>query len=256
MKKDHKQSHRRIWRRLKLVNAHLRLAWEAFCRLPALARWPVRQVFLKQIYFTGAESLLTVGLVAFLTGLIVVTEINNLVGRNELLTIQVMVWAIMRELGPLLTVMVIIGRSSSALASELSTMLVNDEIKSLRNMAISPLSYLVTPRVLGMTLACIALTIYFQIIAIGTGITVNALRMGASLGGQAASFFEITGFHEITMSLFKSMLFGILVSVVSCYHGLRKKVAATEIPQAVSQAVIRSLMVVFAGDGLVAILVF
>lgn len=216
----------------------------------------MRQVLLKQTYFTGAESLLTVGLVAFLTGLIVVTEINNLVGRNEFLTIQVMVWAIMRELGPLLTVMVIIGRSSSALASELSTMLVNDEIKSLRKMAISPLSYLVTPRVLGMTLACIALTIYFQIIAISTGITVNALRMGASLGGQAASFFEIIGFHEIAMSLFKSMLFGILVSVVSCYHGLRKKVAATEIPQAVSQAVIRSLMVVFAGDGLVAILVF
>ncbi len=245
-----------MWRHLRLVRAHLRLAWEAFCRLPALTRWPVRQVLLKQTYFTGAESLLTVGSVAFLTGLIVVTEINNLVGRNELLTIQVMVWAIMRELGPLLTVMVIIGRSSSALASELSTMLVNDEIKSLRNMAISPLSYLVTPRVLGMTLACIALTIHFQIIAISTGMAVNALRMGASLESQAASFFEIIEFHEIAMSLFKSVLFGILVSVVSCYHGLRKKVAATEIPQSVSQAVIRSLMVVFAGDGLVAILVF
>ena len=245
-----------MWRRSRLVWEHILLAWEAFCRLPALGKWPVRQVLLKQTYFTGAESLLTVGLVAFLTGLIVVTEINNLVGRNELLTIQIMVWAIVRELGPLLTIMVIIGRSSSALASELSTMQINDEIRNLRNMAISPLSYLVMPRVLGMTLACIALTIYFQAIAISAGMAVNTLRMGASLESQAASFFELIEFHEIATSFFKSVLFGVLVSVVSCYHGLRKKVAATEVPQAVSQAVIRSLMVVFAGDGLVTILVF
>lgn len=230
--------------------------WEVFCRLSALGKWPVRQVLLKQAYFTGAESLLTVGLVAFLTGLIVVTEINNLVGRNELLTIQILIWAIARELGPLLTIMVIIGRSSSALASELSTMQINGEIRSLRNMAISPLSYLVMPRVLGMTLACITLTIYFQAIAISAGMAVNTLRMGVPFESQAASFFELIEFHEIATSFFKSMLFGVLVSVVSCYHGLRKKLAATEVPQAVSQAVIRSLMAVFAGDGLVTILVF
>lgn len=198
----------------------------------------------------------TIAVVGFVVGLIVITQINNLVGRNEVLTIQILIWTIVRELGPLLTAIVIIGRSSSAFASELSSMQVNGEIKSLRSMAISPISYLVVPRVLAMVLASIALTFYFQIIAINTGLIVTAMRMDISLSSQVFNFFEIISFPEIASSLLKSVVFGVLVSVVSCYHGLRKKSAMTAVPQAVSQAVIRSLMAVFVGDGIITVLVF
>lgn len=224
--------------------------------MPALARWPVRQVLLKQLYFTGTESMSTIAVVGFVVGLIVITQINNLVGRNELLTIQLLIWIIVRELGPLLTAIVIIGRSSSAFASELSSMQVNGEIKSLRNMAISPISYLIVPRVLAMVLASIALTFYFQIVAINTGLIVTALRMDISFSSQVLNFFGTISFPEIAASVLKSAVFGILVSVVSCYHGLRKKSAMTAVPQAVSQAVIRSLLAVFIGDGIVTVLVF
>ncbi len=247
---------RRPGRLFRLVLGHLRLAWDALCRLPALGRWPVRQVLLKQLYFTGTESLFTISIVGFLLGLIVITQINNLVGRNELLTIQIMVWIIVRELGPLLTAIVIIGRSSSAFASELSAMQVNGEIKALRCMAISPVSYLVLPRVLAMTLASIALTFYLQAIAISTGLVVTTLRLDIALSSQIINFFEIISFNDIAAYFLKSALFGILVSVVSCYHGLRNKTAMTEVPQAVSQAVIRSLMTVFVADGVITVLVF
>ncbi len=247
---------RKPGRRFRLVLGHLRFAWDTLCRLPALGRWPVRQVLLKQLYFTGTESLFTINIVGFLLGLIVITQINNLVGRNELLTIQIMVWIIVRELGPLLTAIVIIGRSSSAFASELSAMQVNGEIKTLRCMAISPISYLVLPRVLAMTLASIALTFYFQVIAISAGMVITTLRMDIALSSQIFNFFEIIGFNEIAASFLKSALFGILVSVVSCYHGLRYKTAMTEVPQAVSQAVIRSLMAVLVADGVITVLVF
>lgn len=240
----------------RLVSGHFNLAWEVLCRLPALVRWPVRQVLLKQLYFTGTESLSTVGVVGMVVGLIVITQINHLVGRNELLTIQIMIWTLVRELGPLLTAIVIIGRSSSAFASELSTMQVNGEIRSLRNMGISPLSYLILPRVLAMTLASIALTFYFQVVAISTGWVVTTLRMDIALSSQIVNFFEMIGFNEIAASLLKSAVFGILVSLVSCYYGLRRKTAMTEVPQAVSQAVIRSLLAVFIGDGIVTVLVF
>ncbi len=249
-------SRRKQGRLLRLLAGHFRLAWEVLCRLSALARWPVRQVLLKQLYFTGTESIGTIGVVGFVVGLIVITEINNLVGRNELLTLQIMIWTLVRELGPLLSAIVIIGRSSSAFASELSSMQVNSEIKSLRSMAISPISYLVLPRVLAMTLASIVLTFYFQVVAISTGWAVTALRMDISLVGEIINFFEIIDFREIAASLLKSAVFGILVSLVSCYHGLRRKSAMTEVPQAVSQAVIRSLLAVFVGDGIVTVLVF
>lgn len=249
-------SRRKSGRYFRHVSGHFRLAWEVFCRLPALARWPVRQVLLKQLYFTGTESIFTIAVVGFVVGLIVITQINNLVGRNELLTIKIMIWTIVRELGPLLTAIVIIGRSSSAFASELSSMQVNAEIKSLRRMQISPISYLIVPRVLAMTLASIALTFYFQMVAISTGMVVTALRMDIALSSQIINSFELISFSDIAASLLKSIVFGMLVSVVSCYHGLRRKSAMTEVPQAVSQAVIRSLMAVFVGDGIITVLVF
>lgn len=256
MAKTQSLSSRKKGRFYRLVWGHFILAWEVLCRSPALARWPVRQVLMKQLYFTGTESIATIGVIGLVVGLVVVTQINNLVGRNELLTLQIMIWTIVRELAPLLTAIVIIGRSSSAFASELSSMQVNGEIKSLRRMAISPISYLILPRVLAMTLASIALTFYFQIISISTGCVVTTLRMDISLLSQIANFFEIISFSEIASSLVKSIVFGILVSVVSCYHGLRRKTAMTEVPQAVSQAVIRSLLAVFVGDGIITVLIF
>jgi phospholipid/cholesterol/gamma-HCH transport system permease protein len=251
-----RQEPRKSARHFRFALGHLRLFWGTLSRLSALGRWPVRQVLLKQIYFTGTESLLTISLVGFLAGLIVVTEITNLVGRNELLTIQILIWIIVRELGPLLSAIVIIDRSSSAFASELSAMQVSGEIKSLRCMAISPLSYLVVPRVVAMTLASIALTFYFQLVAIGTGSAVITLRLDIPLHNDIVNFFETINFSEIVASFLKSMVFGVLISVVSCYHGLRTKSAATEIPQAVSQAVIRSLLAVFVGDGVITMLAF
>lgn len=238
------------------ILGYLRLAWDALCRLPALGRGPVHKVLLKQVYFTGIESLGAIGVVGFLVGLIIVTQVNNLVGRNEILMVRVLIWTIVRELGPLLAAVVIVGRSSSAIASELAAMQVNGEVKSLRRMAISPLSYLVMPRVLGMTLTSIALAFYFQAIAIGTGAAVAALRLDIALGGEIASFFEIISFREIAAAFLKSAVFGVSIAAVSCYHGLRVKAAPTEIPQAASQAVIRSLLAVFAWDGVMTVLVF
>lgn len=216
----------------------------------------MQQVLLKQIYFTGLESLRTIGIVGLVAGLIVITETNNLVGRNEILTIQIMIWILVRELGPLLAAIVIIGRSSSAFASELSSMQVNGEIKSLRMMAISPVSYLIVPRFWGMTLSGIVLTFYFQVVSIATGLLVTAWRMDINLLSEINNTFEIIGYGDIAASIIKSVVFAMLVAIVSCYHGLRRKSAMTEVPQAVSQAVIRSLMAVFVADGIITVLVF
>ena len=172
------------------------------------------------------------------------------------MTNKVLIWMVVRELGPLIAAIVMVGRSSSALASELSTMVINGEVKNLRCMGISPLSYLIMPRVLGMMLAAIALAFYCQIVAVGTGWIVTALRLNISLQDEIFGFFEIISYREIAATMLKSALFGMLVAVVSCYHGLRRKTAMTQVPQAVSQAVIRSLLAVFVADGVVTVLVY
>jgi phospholipid/cholesterol/gamma-HCH transport system permease protein len=232
------------------------LIWKALFALPQVLKWPVRNILLKQLYFTGIQSVGPISAMGFLAGLIMVMQVSNLVGRNELLTLQVLIWTVVRELGPLLTAIVIVGRSSSAIASELAAMQVNGEIKSLRRMGISPVDYLVMPRMLAMTITSLALTFYFQVVAIGTGMVVTAWNIDVSLIGEVGHFFEMLSYLEIFAALLKSICFGMLVSVVSCYYGLTVNRAMTEIPVAASRAVMRSLLAVFACDGLITVLFF
>ena len=238
------------------VRDSVALVWHALFALPQVFKWPVRKALLKQLYFTGIQSVGPVSVMGFLAGLIMVMQVSNLVGRNELLTLQVLIWTVVRELGPLLTAIVIVGRSSSAIASELAAMQVNGEIKSLRRMGISPVTYLVVPRMLAMTITSSVLTFYFQVVAIGTGMVVTAWNIDVSLMGEVGHFFEMLSFLEIFVALFKSICFGMLVSVVSCYYGLTVNRAVTGIPVAASRAVMRSLLVVFACDGLITVLFF
>lgn len=224
--------------------------------LPAAIRWPVRKTLFKQLYFTGIQSVGAISSMAFLAGLIMVTQVSNLVGRNELLTLQTLIWTVVRELGPLLTAIVIVGRSSSAIASELAAMQVNGEIDSLRRMGISPVAYLVVPRMLAMTITSSVLNFYFQVVAIGTGMIVTAWNIDVSLIGEVGHFFEMLSYLEIFAALLKSVCFGMLVSVVPCYYGLAVKHAMTAIPVAASNAVMRSLLAVFACDGLITALLF
>ncbi len=232
------------------------LVGQVLSTLPVVVKWPVRRTLLKQLYFTGIQSVGPISVMGFLAGLIMVMQVSNLVGRNELLTLQVLIWTVVRELGPLLTAIVIVGRSSSAIASELAAMQVNGEIKSLRRMGISPVSYLVVPRMLAMTITSAVLTFYFQVVAIGTGMVVTAWNIDVSLIGEVSHFFEMLSFLEIFAALLKSICFGMLMSVVPCYYGLTVKRAMTEIPVAASRAVMRSLLAVFACDGLITVLVF
>jgi phospholipid/cholesterol/gamma-HCH transport system permease protein len=238
------------------VRDSVALVGEVLFSLPVVMKWTVRKVLLKQVYFTGIQSVGPVSAMGFLAGLIMVMQVSNLVGRNELLTLQVLIWVVVRELGPLLTAIVIVGRSSSAIASELASMQVNGEIKSLRRMGISPVSYLVTPRMVAMTITSSVLTFYFQVVAIGTGMVVTAWNIDVSLAGEVRHFFEILSYREIFAALLKSVCFGMLVSVVSCYYGLTAARAMTDIPVAASRAVMRSLLAVFICDGLITVLVF
>lgn len=232
------------------------LCFRAFSALPEVMRWPVRRALLKQLYFTGIQSVGSITIMGFLTGLIMVTQVSNLVGRNELLTLQVLIWTVVRELGPLLTAIVLVGRSSSAIASELAAMQVNGEIQSLKRLGISPVGYLVVSRLMAMVITSTALTFYFQFVAIGTGMVVTAWAIDVSLWGEINHFFEMISSLEMFAALFKGICFGVLVSLVPCYYGLAVKNDMTQIPVAASRAVMGSLLAVFVCDGLITVILF
>ncbi|TAM44177.1 MAG: ABC transporter permease [Gammaproteobacteria bacterium] len=224
--------------------------------LSALTVRPTRLVLFKQIYFTGIEALGAVSIIAVLTGIVITTQITSLVGVNATLTAKIMLWVVVRELGPLLTAIVIIARSSSAAASELAGMKIRGELDSLRQMGIEPMDYLIVPRIAGITLSVMAVTFYFQMLAIIAGIGFTALTHGIPFAGTLGSVVSLLTLGEVAASFFKTLVFGLVVSITSCYYGLRAPATTTAIPQAATAAVVRNLLTVFLLDGVITYAVF
>ena len=225
-------------------------------RLRALGRPPVRLVLQKQIYFTGIEALGAVTAIAMLSGIVITTQVTSLVGQNIALTAKIMLWTVVRELGPLLSAIVIIARSSSATASELANMKIRGEIDNLRLLGISPGDYLVVPRVAGITLSVVAVTFYFQMTAIVTGYAFASLTGDLPFVTSLSGILSTLSMTEVTVSLFKALVFGLVISVTSCYYGLRASGSITAVPRAATGAVMRNLITVFLLNGIISYVFF
>jgi len=231
--------------------APYRLLYNSLRRISSLKIPPARTIFYRQIYFTGIQALKTVSIIACLIGIVITTQTTSITGLNAALTGKILIWTVVRELGPLLTVIIIIARSGAALTVELGSMKINGEIDGLKVMGISPLNYLIVPRVAGITVSVLILTVYFQIVSVIGGLFVSSLLTGTSFFQHARVVFSALNLFEIGISASKSIVFGLVISVIACYQGLRVKSSINEIPQATTIAVMHSLFSVFMCDGLI-----
>lgn len=230
----------------------LQLLWYSFTHLRVLAIAPVNAVFHRQLFFTGVEALAIVAVFGFLSGTLVITQITSLVGGDSELTVKILIWTLVREVGPLFAAIIIVARSSAAIASELALMKTRGEMASLMRMGISPDDYLLVPRVAGVTLAVLALTIYFQVVAIGGGLAVSAMFQNVSYMEQVGRFLQTVKLSEFAVVAFKGTLFGLAISTISCYNGMQAQPSVTEVPKVAIKAVLQSLLFVFTLDALIA----
>lgn len=214
-------------------------------------RRPVFRVFLKQVYFTGLEALKVIAIISLIIGTVIITQIISLIGTgNESLTGRVMVWVVIRELGPLLTAILVIARSGTAIATELGAMRINGEIDSIESLGISTGHYLIMPRILGVTTAVVILTVYFEIVSILGGFTVAAVGWHMPFGRFFQAVFSSLTLPELAMSVLKSLCFGLFLTAACCRQGLQVGKSVTEIPQAATRGVMQSLFLVFMLDGI------
>ncbi|HMJ50265.1 MAG TPA: ABC transporter permease [Burkholderiales bacterium] len=246
--------------RLKDISRIASGYWEfivyTLSNLRVLSNPPVRSVFERQLYFTGTESVYLVVLLGLLAGAAIATQTTSIVGANSELTVRVLVWTVVRELGPLLAAIIIIARSSVAIATELAVMEVRGETDALKEMRISPMDYLVVPRISALTLSTLALTIYFEAVAVIGGLAVSGIFQNVSFLSQLGRFLDVISPADVALPVVKGLCFGIAIAAISCYHGITVSKSATAIPVAVLHAVIRSLISVFLIDALFAWLVY
>lgn len=223
----------------------------AAMHLRVLRKRPVRIVFERQLYFTGIEGLGLVAGIGLLTGAVFALTATTLLGSGEL-SLRTLVLIQLGELGPLIAAIIIIARSSVAIAAELALMQLRNEVTHLWQMRIAPLDYLVVPRIAAVTVSVFALTIYFQFVAISGGLATSSLFQRARFLEQMARFFGTVSFPDILFACAKSLCFGLAIACISCFNGLNVGRSATAVPVATVSAVVQSLIAVFIIDGVLA----
>lgn len=217
-----------------------------------------RRPIVNQIVFSGIDALPSIIILSLAIAISVTTQfilmLESLTSEREV--IQVLSKIVAQELAPLLTAIILIGRSGSAITVELGNMRVNKELNSLELLGIDINQFFAMPRVLGVMFSQFALTVFFAGIVMVGGIIFSALL--DSLSNYKYLFLLVESFTPVELIVFviKNFLFGLIIGSTACFHGFRVSNLATEVPQQTQQAIVNSLILVFVFDGVTAMLVW
>jgi phospholipid/cholesterol/gamma-HCH transport system permease protein len=204
---------------------------------------------------SGVDALPIVALVAFLMGVILAFQAALPMRQfgAEIFVADLVALSLLRELGPLMTAIVLTGRSGSAFAAELGTMRVNEEIDALSTMGVDPVRYLVVPR----GLAAVAVTPFLTVFADLAGLYGGGLVMttfGFPLVGYAIRVRDAVGPGDLLGGLFKALVFGAIVAGVGCVRGLQAGRGPAEVGRATTRAVVSGIVLIVTVDMLFAVL--
>ena len=213
----------------------------------------VRDALVRQIQVTGVQAVPYVAGVALLFGAVVVTRVTALLGHDDDTVLKAVVWGGIRELGPLVTALIIIVRSSVAMAAEVALIQLRGGIHD-SHWNLTHEEEVVLPRILGTALAGAALVTWFQFIAIGSALVSSALTLGSAIEFEFDNFLDTASWRQVPLSIGKGLLFGAGIATVSCYHGLQVTTSVRGVPKAVVSAALASLIFVVVVDLLAVVL--
>lgn len=194
----------------------------------------------------GAESLPIVSLITFLVGMIFA-----FVGVMQLrqfgvgiYTADLVAIAMIREMSPIMTAIIIAGRTGAAYAAEIGTMKVNEEIDALTTMGIHPVDFLVTPRVVALSLMMPLLSLYGSLLGILGGLVVGLAMLDVNLTQYVQQTIEAVDPHHLWGGLFKSFVYGSLVAMSGCQQGIACGSSALAVGQATTRAVVQGIVLI------------
>jgi phospholipid/cholesterol/gamma-HCH transport system permease protein len=203
-------------------------------------------VIMSQIYFTGWQAMPLITVLALATGGIIVLQSSlqlTLIGGASMLG-NILLVVIVREVGPLVTALIVIARSGTAVASEIGNMRVNREIEALEAMGINPLSYIVFPRIVGGVISVLCLSFYFNVIALAGGYLVTRLLHDMTFKFYANSLAQAVAVEDVGLFFLKNGFSGMIIFIVACYQGMLVKQSSHEVPQITTKAVVNAIIFV------------
>jgi phospholipid/cholesterol/gamma-HCH transport system permease protein len=217
----------------------------------------VFQDVISQIYFTGVQSMPLVFIVALLLGgLLIIQSAEYLTSVGEEFFGTLVNVIIIRELGSLLTAIIVLLRSGAAVATEMGYMAVLKETKGIEMMGINPVHYLAVPRVIGISISMICLFVCFSIISIIGGMLLTWMITDLEMSSLIKELSQSIGAVDLFVGMIKSLFFGIFVSLVSLYHGFNAAGALTSSPPRVSRAMVEGLILCISFSALISALFY
>lgn len=205
-----------------------------------------RHAFLTQLGTSAVEAVPVTMIVSIFVGMILALNGGltlSTIGQNSLIGRVVSV-AMIREMGPFMTALILAASIGSAMAAELGTMKVSEEIDALHSMAIDPARFLVMPRLVCMALLCPAMTVYSSIMGIAGGAVVANTQLGVSYAVFRNDALQNLIPKDLYTGLFKSFVFGIIIATVGCTQGLLARGGAMGVGYATRRSVVISYVLI------------
>ncbi|MEE9549623.1 MAG: MlaE family lipid ABC transporter permease subunit [Candidatus Binatia bacterium] len=198
----------------------------------------------------GVDSLLVVILSGFFTGMVL-----GLQGYYSLKVFNAESWlgsavalTLLRELGPVLSAFMVTGRTGSAMAAEIGTMRITEQIDALYSMAINPIKYLVSPRIVAGLIAMPLLTAIFNVVGIYGGYLIGVELLGVSSGSYFAGMESSVVWQDVYSGILKSISFGLIITWVCCYKGFHTPPMTTGVSRATTESVVLSFVMILVWD--------
>ena len=226
------------------------LFWRTLLALPLT--WRQRRKVFEQFFEIGNASLLMVCVLSFFIGGVLALQTGPVLVQNNLGSVVggVVGIAIAKELGPVMMAILIAGRIGSAMAAEIGSMRVYQEIDALRTMNISPIHYLVLPRIIAIALALPMLVVFAILVGWLGGAVVAEMNNQVAIPYQAflADLRDLVKSKDVANGVFKSFCFAIIIGVVSCHQGLTTIGGPRGIGRSVTKAVVNSIVLIVIFD--------
>src|SRR5277367_486105 len=224
-----------------------------------LAAQSLANLFRKPLYFAdmvqqadliGVGSLPIVVLTGFFTGGVLALQTANTLQRFGSITLigELVSTSMVRELGPVLTGLMVAGRNSSGMASELGSMVVTEQIDAMRALGTDPMKKLVTPRVTASVFMLFFLTIISDIVGLTGGLFIAKLLLRLDARQYWSNAWETLVFQDVFMGLIKPVLFGFIIATIGCFYGMNARGGTQGVGRATTQAVVAASVLILAGD--------
>lgn len=206
---------------------------------------------IKQMQEIGVNSLMVTSLTSFSTGMVLALQTGassrNILGE-PLYVGTVVGFSMIKELGPMLTAVVITGRSGSAITAELGTMRVTEQIDALYTLGVNPVKYLVVPRFIACVIMVPLLTLYSDVLGICGGYFISVYKMSIPSTRYIRDILDFMRIDDLFHGLLKCVIYGLIIALISCYKGFVTKGGAEGVGKSTTQSVVISMVLILVSD--------